>query len=174
MDLNESTIVTNAIASGVTYGSGGGIESIADTTTTRLHNTLVAYNMNPGPPEGNQIKDCHTGSSPSNVFQGRFSLINTLNGSILDVSESMQLRGSVSRHWCVRISWGCYPNSSPQLQVAWPSTPGIPTSCPASDQRGYYRPWMDAVPGAVCDIGAFEYGSTCWIFSAADHEMSMF
>ncbi len=37
---------------------------------------------------------------------------------------------------------------------------GDPRLCPARDQRGYYRPINgDATPGALCDIGAYEYGS---------------
>jgi predicted outer membrane repeat protein len=33
--------------------------------------------------------------------------------------------------------------------------------CTSSDQRGFYRPLDgDAIPGAICDIGSFEYGST--------------
>jgi CSLREA domain-containing protein len=36
---------------------------------------------------------------------------------------------------------------------------GDPASCPTTDQRGFYRPVDgDAVPGARCDIGAYEYG----------------
>ncbi len=35
-----------------------------------------------------------------------------------------------------------------------------PVGCSSRDQRGYYRPVDgDAVPGAICDIGAYEYNS---------------
>ena len=38
---------------------------------------------------------------------------------------------------------------------------GNPNNCPAIDQRGYYRPINgDGNPSKICDLGAFEYGST--------------
>lgn len=38
---------------------------------------------------------------------------------------------------------------------------GDPTSCPATDQRGFFRPIDGNGDGlAICDMGAYEYGST--------------
>ena len=43
---------------------------------------------------------------------------------------------------------------------------GSPTLCPVVDARGYARPIDgDGVPGARCDMGAFEYGSSLALFS---------
>jgi CSLREA domain-containing protein len=97
MELHESTVIANRTESGVSYGSGGGIESSADNTITRLHNTLLAGNSNPGPLEDESIKDCHTGSAVGNVFEARYSLIRDLTGCVLDVSECWRsLRDMIS------------------------------------------------------------------------------
>ena len=37
---------------------------------------------------------------------------------------------------------------------------GDPNSCPAADQRGFFRPIGDGDGNPRCDMGAYEYGST--------------
>lgn len=42
---------------------------------------------------------------------------------------------------------------------------GDPNICPSTDQRGFLRPIDgDAVPGARCDMGAYEYGSGLFLY----------
>ncbi len=53
------------------------------------------------------------------------------------------------------------PTRTLQLQEESPAIDRAnPSGCSPRDQRGYYRPVDgDAVPGAICDIGAFEHDS---------------
>ena len=155
VELHESTLVNNMTGTGVTNGSGGGIESTAANTTTRLHNTLLAWNANPGPPDEEQIKDCHTSGAGTNIFEARYSLIHDLTGCVLNVSESMLLEvnpgtGEMGYHGGITMTVPLMPGS---LAI----DAGDPADCPATDQRGKWRPVDGNNDGtATCDIGSYE------------------
>ncbi|GEM_PF-1835011 len=157
MDVNNCTISQNqTAATGATYGYGGGIESSTNNTTTKLHNTILALNTNPGLPPGSQAPNCHTGSDAGNIFEARYSLIYGLQGCTPDVGISLitgsnPLLGTFANHGGFTPTFNLEPNS-PAID-----TGEYPANCPAFDQRGYRRPVNGDYSGtAACDIGAYE------------------
>ena len=108
-------------------------------------------------PPADDDTDCHTGEAESNVFEVRYSLIHTMSGCSLDVDESNLIEVSPYLG-----TFGYHGGPTKTIPLS-PGTPAIddgdPADCPATDQRGWYRPVDgDGVLGAVCDIGAYEYG----------------
>jgi CSLREA domain-containing protein len=155
---------------GANTGQGGGFENIASGThTATLQNVTISNNtaaagggMTGGPnvPKmtnviiaNNAIDNCVTGTG--NVVEGAGSSNN------LDSADTCKLSAP-----------GSLKNTNPTLGAVdadhtRPLLAGSPAidkgnttagNCPATDQRGVTRPQDgDAIPGALCDIGAYEF-----------------
>ena len=142
--------VTNSTLSGNRARSvdgGGGISIFGLPANMQLRNTIIANSTSGG--------DC---VDPFNTFG------TNVNNLIEDGSCSPAFSGDP-------LLVALAPNGGPTETMALdPNSPAIdkgdPATCAAApvsnlDQRGFVRPVDgDAIPGAVCDIGAFEFGAT--------------
>jgi CSLREA domain-containing protein len=138
------TITGNRSSTPNAGGGGGGIAGSPEVTLT---NTLVAGNTTAG-----IAWDC---SGP--MTSGGHNLIGNAVGCVLQGNTQGNVTG-------VDASLGPLANNggptlthallagSPAIDTGDPAQPGSGgTACPASDQRGFFRP-----QGAACDIGAVE------------------
>jgi hypothetical protein len=146
--LESDTIYGNTRRDGISVsGAAGGL--LLYSTHVSIHNTILT---------GNEYVNCTD-------MDGNSSLV-SLNYNII-TSNICTISGTTTHNLAVD------PILSPlgdhreptQTLALLPGSPAIdsadPASCPTTDQRGFFRPVDgDAVPGARCDIGSFEYGYT--------------
>lgn len=146
-DTDSSPVLTNVTFFGnslnVDYGAGGGMYNRG--TSTSLTNAIFWGNT------PDQI-------SPVNVTISYSDIQDWTSGGTGNISTNPLLGpladngGFVDTH--------ALGTGSPAIDT------GSPTLCPVVDARGYTRPINgDSVPGARCDMGAFEYGSSPASFS---------
>jgi hypothetical protein len=142
--LENATIYANTAQDGVTYpGIVGGMALFYSSAS--IHNTILTGNEthNCSDMDGSLISDDY------NILTGNTC---PTSGTTAHNLASDPLLSALTNHWGPSLTLALLPGS-PAIDA------GDPASCPATDQRGFYRPVDgDAVPGALCDIGAFEFG----------------
>jgi CSLREA domain-containing protein len=181
----NSTIAENTAGSGGVGGSdlaggnggsGGAIVQAGSSAT--LTNLTIADNQTG---TGGAANNATAVGGPgfANGAAGAGSAINTVNGGSVDEANTIvqgACAGTVDDlgHNLVWDSHTCpgslaFPslgplagNGGPTATLAIPSSspaadqiPATPTSCPATDQRGFIRPDFES----TCDIGAYESGA---------------
>ncbi len=145
----ESVTITQNLAGtgGTNNGDTGGIKQEYDGTVT-IHNSII---------KGNDLNNlyCVPGTFDSHDFNIISDVIGcAITGTTTHNLASDPLLNALANNGGLTETMSLQ-TSSPAIDA------GDPVSCPTDDQRGFHRPVDgDAVPGAVCDIGAFEYGYT--------------
>jgi CSLREA domain-containing protein len=146
--LESDTIYGNTRGDGVSVsGAAGGL--ILYSTHVSIHNTILT---------GNEYVNCTDLDGTSSLVSGDYNII---------TSNICPISGTTTHNLAVDpLLSSLVDNRGPTQTLALlAGSPAIdkgdPADCPTTDQRGFYRPVDgDAVPGARCDIGAFEYGYT--------------
>ncbi len=151
--LRHSTVYNNHTGSAANGGRGGGLYGQGNHYFT-LGSTIVAGNSAPG----GGYPDCFTFGT---VISEDYNLVgDNFVGCTFDDPSSHSLLG-VPGFTLPALA----DNGGPTWTHALPAgNPAIDAGNPASslchDQRGYFRPVDgDAIPGALSDIGAYEYFS---------------
>jgi hypothetical protein len=177
VSIEDSTIIGNgATATGYFNGAGGGLfnNGIAFiTNSTFLSNSASAGGGMATAPDAIVINSTFTGNEWSQVAGMSANMTNTLlgNGPSGNCSGNLTITGSnnlSSDASCAFTGAGNRINTDPRLGPLVYFGVGVPTysllpgspaidagtnaGCPATDQRGFARPF-----GARCDIGAFEW-----------------
>ncbi len=149
VNLNNVTIVDNAIVTNV--GQGGGI---SNNGVVNLANTLIARNTQ----LTGLAPDCLAGSGAPLNSQG-YNLIQNTTGCAINGDSTGNLTGHNPHLSPLEDNGGptqthALLTTSPAIDTSNPTTPGTGgAACAATDQRGIPRPQP---PGGRCDIGAYE------------------
>ena len=162
--FNNTTVTGNRATAVEGYnGDGGGIYNQGGAVTVR--NTILAGNMDP-PDAWNTVSADDCGGAGGIVSDGYNILGNdtgcTFTGGAGDqigteVAPLDPLLGALVANGGPTLTHALEV-VSPALDAANPAVPGSGGSaCESTDQRGVPRPADgDPVPGAICDIGAYE------------------
>lgn len=173
----EHSSMVNTTLAGNTAGSGGGVAvlngdanglvmdhlSFAANTATSVGSALFVGNDSPASAANSIMVSADTGyvcfivTSTSWTSNG-YNLTNDDDGECFlngtgDIITATPYLGTLADNggptWTLPLQDG-----SPAIDHA------NPVGCSSRDQRGYYRPVDgDAVTGAICDIGTYEYNS---------------
>jgi hypothetical protein len=140
--FNNVTLVYNTHDG--TYGAGiyKGNTGVVD-----FQNSIVAFNNQYSSCSGHTC-DCYTGGSDIST------------GNNLEYGDSCGFNYAYTDPLISALGDNGGFSRTHALLAGSPAIDhGNPATCLSDDQRGWYRPVNgDAVPGAVCDIGAYEYG----------------
>lgn len=162
--LGNTTVTGNQSSTDPNWdGDGGGIHNQGGTVTIR--NSILAGNSDlPGPYSTVLADDC---SGAGGLFSDGYNILGNDTGCSFTAASGDQigtaaspvdpLLGSLAANGGETMTHALEPGS-PALDTANPAVPGSGGSaCEAVDQRDVARPADgDPVPGAVCDIGAYE------------------
>lgn len=162
--FNNSTVTGNS-ANGIEgyNGDGGGIHNQGGAVTIR--NTILAGNIDP-PDAWNTVlaDDC---SGAGGIVSDGYNILGNDTGCTFTAAGGDQignqaapvdpLLGALASNGGPTLTHAL-DVVSPALDAANPAVPGSGGSaCESHDQRGVLRPADgDPVPGAICDIGAYE------------------
>jgi len=162
--FNNATVTGNRATAVEGYnGDGGGIYNQGGATTVR--NTILAGNIDP-PTAWNTISADDCGGAGGIVSDG-YNILGNDTGCTFtaatgdqigtDVAPLDPLLGALTSNGGPTLTHALEV-VSPALDAANPAVPGSGGSaCESNDQRGVPRPADgDPVPGAICDIGAYE------------------
>jgi hypothetical protein len=146
LTLIYTTVAGNQTGGGTCdYGCLGGGVYTRPAGSTSLNEAILSDNL-----ASNAGNDCAGNlSATTSLIQTTAGCTVSNDGSLLDVDAGLA---------------GLEINGGPtRTHALLPGSPAIdagdPASCPSTDQRGFYRPVDgDSVPGALCDIGAYEDG----------------
>jgi CSLREA domain-containing protein len=145
---NDGTLtVTNSTFSGNSAtGGGGGVRNSSPGTTT-LRNSIVANSTAGGNCDGAIT------NGGNNIDSGTSCGWGSSDGSLSNTDPQL---GPLADNGGPTQTFALLAGSRAIDAVTY----NAPNGCPTTDQRGYFRPVDgDDNGSALCDIGAFEYGS---------------